>query len=48
MKIMLILTFYAIVGRGEGLGLKRNRERRGYIQYSVLLRNYVLIDWRVK
>ncbi len=34
MKIMLMLTFYALLAGGEGLGLKRNRERIGYILSS--------------
>ncbi len=33
MKIMLLLTFYALLVGGEGLGLKGNRERRGYTQF---------------
>jgi hypothetical protein len=33
MEIMLILTFYALTASGEGLGMKRNRERREHTQF---------------
>jgi hypothetical protein len=32
MEIMIMLTFYALLAGGEGLGLKRDREGRGYTQ----------------
>jgi len=33
MKIMLILTLYALLARGEGPGMKRNRKSRYYAQF---------------